>query len=220
MAWLSTNAPIIGTLERERERVRSAEDTWAQSAHTDTAVRSSAYERKGARLRAPTRRLLQTCPVICSRPPPRGTEGRLALLKSLMAHLWHPLWTHGQTKGHIKAEEVDFLFSPLRRALHLISSSPHSLLLLLLHFPQTGSQLGAGRDLLLCGTTLIPYCNYENQVMVFGTSAGSQRYGCYFGKSWFQTSWAALKPSCEPPGVLELWRWVTAPLHSLAQICP
>lgn len=42
----------------------------------------------------------QTCAVICSRPLVR-TEGRLALLKSLMARQWQPLWTRGWTKGHV-----------------------------------------------------------------------------------------------------------------------
>lgn len=40
------------------------------------------------------------CPVICSCPFV-STEGRWALLKSLMARLWHLLWTPGWTKGHI-----------------------------------------------------------------------------------------------------------------------
>lgn len=64
-------------------------------------------------------------------PPPVRTEERLALLESLMARLWHPLWMRGRAKGHVYSwpvdvengamKIIDFRFSPL---LSLVLHSP------------------------------------------------------------------------------------------------
>lgn len=84
------------------------------------------------------------CSVICLCPPVR-TEGRLALLKSLMACLWHPLWTPGWTKGHIyfwpadvengAAQIIDFPFFSTSSALFLLLVIRLLVLSLLLFLP-------------------------------------------------------------------------------------
>lgn len=103
---------------------------------------------------------------------PVRTEGRLALLESLMDRLWRPLWTRGRAKGHIYSwpvdvkkgamEIIDFRFSPLLSVVLFIA-----LLLRFPPFPQPGCYLGAKGDLLVSGAASIAKLVMKHRTMVF-----------------------------------------------------
>lgn len=199
MAWISTNASIIGRMEWDHV----GSSGWTTSRRS---CRAYMIFRQGCSLHlwfctcfhwhTHTRR--HAWSVICLCPPVR-TEGRLALQKSLMARLWHPLWTPGWTKGHIyfwsadvengAAEIIDFPFFLTSSALFLllvICLLLFSLLLFLPHHPdclfslllvQPGFLLGAEEDLLVSGATSAPCITHENRAVV-GANTSVQVVEC------------------------------------------
>lgn len=161
------------------------------AAHTRFSARVALYTYDFALVFIETHTHTHACSVICLCTPVR-TEGRLALLKSLMACLWHPLWTPVWTKGHIyfwpadvengAVEIIDFpfftsspLFLPLFICLLLIPllllPAHHPLHLFSLLLPQPGSLLEAGEDLLVSGATSAHCITYENRAVVLANTS-------------------------------------------------